>query len=663
MDWLNATPAVLASLAVLFLPGFAVTAALRLRAFDAVALAPLVSASLISVGAVIASLTGLPWTPVVPVVGALLAAAAAFAVRQVLDRRWPSAARLPRASTPSQELAFFAGTAIAAVILVWQVTRVLGNPDSFSQSFDNIFHLNAVHYILETGDASSLSVAGMTAGDGPVPFYPAGWHGFASLVAQVSGAELTVAVNAANIAVAAALWPFSVMFAVRQLARLASAAVIAGGVLIASFPAFPILLLDFGVLYPNFFSLAMVPAGLALAAIVLQQAPNTRISVPAAVFIALLAYPGIALAHPNGMLTLLLLAVPLVIGAYALYVHAARNAGKEPLRSVGLPSLALLIVLGAFAAVWNFVRPPEEAAFWGPVETSAQAFGEALFNAPFGRPVAFLASVLAIVGVAAAIRLPRLRWLPASYLIATALFVIASGFERSTLRSFITGVYYNDPNRLAAILPLLAAPLSILGLSTVFMWLGSRAASAPGGRVLDSLTPRGRAVSAGAAGLAGVLVLLPLTQGRNMDDAIWRAAQMYILSADSALVSSDELELMDRIDEIVPEDATIAVNPYTGGALAFAFSDRDTTHRHTLDTVTEDTITIETDLRDADLIPEVCVAARNENLQYVLDFGEREVHGGDHRYPGIENLDTDPDFELVDQVGEAKLYKFNGCQE
>ncbi|MCC9146461.1 MULTISPECIES: DUF6541 family protein [unclassified Arthrobacter] len=657
MDWLEAIPVILAAAAILFIPGLAVTLALRLRVFDAVALAPLVTITFISVGAMVASLAGISWSIAVPLAGAALVAVLALLV----GRRAGVDSPAQRFGRIRGDLLFFTGAAVAFLIIALQVVRVVGSPEAFSQSFDNIFHLNAVHHITETGDASSLTVESMTAGDGPVSFYPAAWHGFMSLIVQLTGAPLTVCISAGNIVLAAMVWPLSALFAVRQLAKLVPAAKVGAGVLVAAFPAFPILLLDFGVIYPNFMALALVPAGLAIAAVVFGQAPEAKFSVKTGVALGALTYPGIAIAHPNGMMTLLLLAVPLVIGAYCFLIGSLRSRGAGA-RSFILPTVVLAAVLALFAVLWNVIRPPEVAAIWERVETSAQAFGEALLNAPFGRPVALVVSVLAIVGVAACLKNKRLWWLPASYLVSIGVFVIVAGFESTDFRDFVTGVWYNDAYRLAAVLPLVAAPLSILGLNAVLTGLWRRAASRGSlARAVAGLTPRRRTVLTAAAAVAAVAVLLPLTQGRNMDDAVARASSMYALTDDSALVSTDELELMEQLDELVPEDATVAVNPYTGGALAYAFGDRDTTHKHTLDTVSEDIITVEKYLRDADERPEVCAAAAEENVEYVLDLGRKEVHGGDHRYPGIEKLRGSDDFELVKAVGNARLYEFIGC--
>ena len=75
-------------------------------------------------------------------------------------------------------------------LIGYQLVRLFRNSGSIIQSFDNVFHLNVVQYILDTHQASSLTVGGLTSGGGPAAFYPAGWHGYVSLV--LDGARLIV---------------------------------------------------------------------------------------------------------------------------------------------------------------------------------------------------------------------------------------------------------------------------------------------------------------------------------------------------------------------------------------------------------------------------------------------------------------------------------------
>ena len=67
------------------------------------------------------------------------------------------------------------------------------------------------------------------------------------------------------------------------------------------------------------------------------------------------------------------------------------------------------------------------------------------------------------------------------------------------------------------------------------------------------------------------------------------------------------------------------------------------------------------DLRNALTDPDICPALEEEQVEYVLDFGEQEIHGGAHPYPGLEDLESSGAVELVDSEGDAKLYRITAC--
>ncbi|MHA7262565.1 DUF6541 family protein [Arthrobacter sp. TMN-37] len=683
VEWFEAAPSILVGVLILFLPGTVAGLFLRVKVFDAIALSPLLSVTVISLAAIIGPRAGLSWSPLTFALGVLVLWVVAFAGRYLLSVNLRGVLRARGTADPQSVAAlhqlptrgrrtvqadnaaeprgaavyYFATALVAFLIIGTQVIRIFGSPDSFSQTFDNIFHLNAVRYVLDTGDASSLTLTSMTTAGQPPYFYPAAWHGFVALIIQASSVPVTVGVTSANLLVAALIWPLSCLFAVRQLARLTRPAILGAGAVLAGFSAFPILLLDFGVLYPNLLSLAMVPAGLALFAAVLGQAPHSTLPRRTVVVLSVLALPGIAVAHPNGALTLLVLGLPVVASLYAGLMSKAFHQ-RAWLRALAYTA-GLAIFLWVVSKIWAVVRPPAAAALWDRVETSSQALGEALLNAPFERPAAWVVSILVVVGVVAAVRRPTLRWLAGSFGVAVGVFIVAAGFEFSPLRSYITGVWYNDPYRLAAVLPIVAAPLAVLGLGAAGSALFHR---------ISPLIPanrRGALASHSAAagvGLVLLLLLIPgVVQNRAMAVAVDSARLAYEVSAESALVSSDELALIEELDEHVPADATIAVNPWTGGAVAYALSGRDTTYKHTLSNSSDENKLIDNHLKDGLETPGVCEAADEEEVEYVLDFGVQEVHGGNHRYPGIENLENDRDFELVTAQGSAKLFKFIGC--
>jgi hypothetical protein len=105
-----------------------------------------------------------------------------------------------------------------------------------------------------------------------------------------------------------------------------------------------------------------------------------------------------------------------------------------------------------------------------------------------------------ILGVVAALRTRRTRWIVASFVLVAALFVLAAGSD-SVLAKLLTGVWYKDRFRLEAALPVLGVPLATLGvlsltrsLPGVFLRsLSERphGLSARRWRVARSLGPRG----------------------------------------------------------------------------------------------------------------------------------------------------------------------------
>ena len=66
------------------------------------------------------------------------------------------------------------------------IGRILNTPDAISQTFDAVFHLNAVEWILQTNNASSLRLF-LEAPQGSV--YPLGWHTLVALAMKLCGAQ------------------------------------------------------------------------------------------------------------------------------------------------------------------------------------------------------------------------------------------------------------------------------------------------------------------------------------------------------------------------------------------------------------------------------------------------------------------------------------------
>lgn len=636
MSWWDVTLAVLAAIAVVAVPGVVLGLAVGLRGFRLWATAAPAGLTVITLASLAAPLVGLGWG-VIPVAVVLVALTAV-----VLGLRW----LLWRSVTPGGGIGGIGWIAVAgATALVGlQVVRVIGSPDAISQTFDNIFHLNGIRFALETANASPLHLGQMTsASSGGVPFYPSAWHALGSLIVQLTGVDIPVASNAMTIVFAAVVWPSSVLLLTRTLFGRSPALLITAAAVSAAIPAFPLLMIDYGVLFPLMMSLSMVPVAIAM--IVLATGASTWRERWPYLVAALGLLPGIIIAHPGGFVALLVFATLILLVRVVSFLRAA------PSRRAVVGAVILTVAyLGVVAAAWYVLRPVAEARTWGTYETVAQAIGEVVGVAPWGAPINILVAALVLIGAVRALRRRRRTDVIALliFLAAAGLYVVVAGLPYWTLRDIITGAWYNNGPRLAAILPLAWVPLAALGGQALWAWVTARL----------SVGQRG---ARRLAAVVAVAVLAIVPQVSTMRHAVNSAHGMFVYSEDSRLLTVDELALIERLPEEVPAEATVVGSAWTGAGLAYALADRKVLMPHTLMDITPEIRAILDGLDTAEPGSAACRAITDTNSQFVLDFGDQEINDSHNPYPGLDHLDTSSAVELVDEAGEAKLYKITGC--
>jgi hypothetical protein len=548
-----------------------------------------------------------------------------------------------------------AAVILAAVAVGSRLIGAFGAPEAFSQTFDNVFHLNAIRYILDTGSGSALAVGAMTGGG----FYPTAWHDVASLTVQLTGLPIPVAVSLVNVCIGALVWPLSCIFLARVVQGPALAVTWVAAVLSAAFGAFPLLMVDFGVLYPNYLGISLLPAALALGlqALGLGAAPGEKR--PLSLTSLVLMLPGLALAHPSSIMALLAFVAPAALFRWWLSLREGVRRRGISFGSVGVHSLVLLASVFAAVLLWTTVRPPEEAAFWGAVEGPYRAAFEVITSSAIGRPVSWAVTLLVLAGLVYLVCKPGRWWLLGVYAVAGLLFVVAASFQSGRLRDFVTGIWYNDPPRLAALLPVAILPVAVVGAVELWQW-GKRRALRSG---RESPSERRHQVLQGVgAGL--IAVLLFSTQQGNVNAAQTAAAKMYRVEASSPLVSSDELALLGRLGNHVPPGAVIIGNPWNGSSLSYALADRKALQLHILGAFPPSAQLLYDRLRDAATDPAVCEAVRELNVGFVLDFGHREVNFEDERrdvFTGLDDLAGSGAAELIDSQGTARLFRVTAC--
>lgn len=652
MQWLSAVPAIVVAMTVLVGPGLVLAWAMRARGFALCALSAPLSVSLIAVAALICPILGVSWSMLPVLVLTALATATAFAVSRRGLVTWT-----PPRSADSRFRAALVGTVLAATLIGARLIYAFGSPGSISQTYDNIFHLNAIQYILHTQQASSLTVGGMTG----IPFYPAGWHAVVSLTAQLSGASIPVAVNSTNLIIGAVVWPLSCILLCQQLLGQSRMAAVLAGIVSAGFGAFPLMMVDFGVLYPNLLSLSLLPALLALGIQVLRLSVVQDFPPVMRLLALLVAIPGVAFAHPSTLMAFIAFLTPAVLLVFIKSWRGWRRTWPAARRTAVLWSVALVAGFTFVVLAWQAVRPLAEAAFWPPIHSPLRALFELATNSEMSRPPAIVISICMAAGVLAMLRRRDLWWALGMLGVACILFLVVSSFEAGEFRDFVTAIWYNDSYRLAALVPSAAVPVATFGA----VWLVRWAQRSLAGKNTEAARPEAAAMvqTPQRIGAVSIAALLLLSQFGGVQYAAEKARGNYELRNDSKLITKDEMAVLEDMQGLVPEDAVVAANAWNGSALAYALSDRRTIQLHVLSSsfTLNDKIVLDA-LKEARTNPDVCPAVRALNVSYVLDFGNQEINNGSHPAPGLSDLEDSGVATLLSQHGDAKLFRFDGCQ-
>ena len=649
IEWLALLLPLTASLALIAALGLPAAFALGARGFTLALLAIPAAFAVISVGSIALPLVGLRWTPVT-----VVAAALGLGLLLLAGRRWIGSQHEQRLRTarfwPVCAAAAIGGAAIA-------VSLVLGvkGPHHVSQSYDAIFHLNAVRFILDTGSASPFDMTLATAPDAAA-YYPTPWHGFVALIVQLSGASIPLATNAAVFAVSCVVWPIGAVALGRAIAGPSTRVTLVSGVLAAAFPSFPLLLVRYGVLYPNLLATALIPfAFVALLALLnlgharasFAASPGTRI----VLFVGALG--AAATAHPNAFFALVVVGLPAV---FAAAYRTWRGLGKGRASTRAAIAAGMLALCGALGFIW--LRATTSDNGWEGTKSFPAAVWDAFGSSPRLEGHAWILTALVVLGAALALGRRRNRWLIISYVAVMLLFGVGAGLPASPLRTALIGLWYNDAWRLAAILPLAALPLAVLGLSAVAAltrvgWLRWRG-------IIGGRPGRGRTAAVGAA----VLLALAATQGSGIYAAVQAVSSRYDPVGNPILLSQDEETLLERLDEHVPADTVLATNPWNGSSLAYAISDREVLAPHTGGSLTPEIAELTSQLADGGA--RVCELAADLDVKFVLDFGEHYVFPGTPRaepFAGISGIEESSILTEVDREGDAVLYEITGCTQ
>ena len=632
------------ALLLLFLPGLIAALLLRAPWLAALALAPALSTTTVVLTSVTSSAAGVPWGPGPLIAGVLVVWLLAAALGTLLRRHTPpeKPGRLP--------IAALAVTAFAAVAVGLVLLQVSSTPDAFPQHPDTIFHLGVAQWMVEHQDASFLHAGGFLREPGS-DLYPAAFHTMVATLAQLSHASVVVSVSSLVLVTAGVAWPLGCVFLARTLFGPDLAVTLSVGVLSVAFSAYPFLLMGYGVLWPNFFGQALLPGALGLLAVVLSAAhrqPALLTSRLLAMVLLLVTLPGVAVAHPNALVTFLLFGYLMAAGIIVGKAWDMRHDRPWP-AAASVTGLVMASGL-AFAAstVDNQISGRmQNTPGIGPERSPGAAIPEMLLFAPRGAQGLWVLAALVAVGAGIVLLRHRgRRWLVAALIVASALLYLSVAVDTPTSRLF-TWAWYNHSPRLAVITVLPAILLATVALAAV-------------ARLLKTYV----ALPSWACAVAAPLLFVVATGGGYLD-AHRRVLDPYFNPKDDrSWATNAELRALRSLARHVPTDAVVAENPWNGGSYMYVVSSRHMLFPTEKNRSLGDRVLLATSLDAVGRSPEVCAAARRQQVQFAITGGRpfATAEGtGDTDYVGIDAVDRSGAFRKVATEGPYTLYQLVSC--
>lgn len=566
------------SVAVLLLtfwvPGLAVGAAIRLRGWTLAAAAPALTFGVVAVGVIVLGRLGIRWNPlsfglwVAAVAVLCLAGSLLLARRSGEPTGEPGeSAAAPAGAADSVRLTvrqhLMIGLGVAAGIAVGLVTflRGIGGLNTINQDWDAPFHGNAVRWIAENGDPlpSALGTIANLPGKADY-FYPDTYHALLALMLDRAGLSMPHLLNLAAMVVVIA---FPLGIAAAGVAwRMPPVAVAVAAAVCTWFTTFPYDSLWRGPLWPFVAGVALLPAALAVARLVVV--PQARRSLAGPVGLTL-AVAGLAGLHTSLAFVLagylLVLMVALLLRTEQVNWRAARGS------IIATAALGLLLCVPVVAPALS--GSGITAARWPELATPAEAFGQVLLVSPVVPFPQWWLGLPALAGFVLMVVHRRMLWVAGSYLAFGAVYAACASLDNPLVNK-LTGPFYNDSWRLAALLSLggafavgyfahvagqrLTTRLAGPGLAGLSRWLRQRPSWSA-------------AVAPVAAGLL-VVVLAALSAGAYSGRNETRLA---IQHRDGPTVSSGERAAYDWIAQRQPR-ATVMNDRSDGSVWMYALT-------------------------------------------------------------------------------------------
>lgn len=719
------TPAVLPALVaalLLVVPGLIVNLGLGARGFDALGLAPLSSLGVLAIATLMVPVLVGRWSLAAVAISLALILLVAVSGRLVIGlwsgRRGPGrpelsvqgvwsgvlGLRTPRVWWMSQPWRprrrttwWLASAGVAAGLVAVNFIHGVQGPDMPSQTIDAGFHYNAVLAVIHSGFPDGGHV-GAASGAAATGWYPPLWHDLTALTSSLTGVNVAIGANAVGWAIGGVVWPLSMVWLCSRIlphARLITT--LALGLCTGAITLFPYIMLSYGVLWPNVLSLAAIPAEIALTLMVMHLMPRSPqaledissggmtadgaildeieaaavrqgaalgpgLSWWTVLLVGFLGVVGMFFAHPGAVFAL---GVWAFVGAAILsgrwVVRSRANGPRQLRRSLLWLVLGWLVVLGLWAGLnlvpaLNAVRDFN----WHNLMTMNQAMGQALTLSTVITKANWVLGAATLWGFYRLLRVPRLRWLLVSHVFLVFLYMLCAG-SSSWLARELTGFWYNDAQRVAALIPITAVPLAALGITS-----GADALGRVVGRVSDDLfgrvLPPRQALGIAAVGLLVLISVIP-NQGLGMGAAILH--DRYTNANYSHLmVTADEQALYEKLSTQMPAGETVLGSPFSGAQFSAIWSGHGVVIPHTSSNPTPDVRLVSEEFKSFTTNRAVCAALKRLKVGVVVDDQDLfwVTDKRQSSYSGLVKLFKTPGLTPIGYGSSVVIYRVGACR-
>lgn len=586
--------------ALVFLPGFVILLAARVRLPLAAAGAIPASYGVVTIAAMVFGATGIAWN-----LGSYLGATAVTALVLGLValvvarpwRRWRGHGDAPGATVRLRwwqrlrrwdwrAALWCALPALAVCAAAWAIGTMILNELSTTpggvanvlQTWDSHWHANYLRFIADTGIAAP-DKAGLLRNpeSGATLYYPSSWHAIAALVYTLTGVSVSETYNLVQIGGHALFFPLGVAALAYGFARrrcglpVAATAATLGAILTPLFPSMPFVEIMIAAT-PSSASIGLTGVVVLL---IMEAVRRPIVVLPAG-----LGLIGVGGVHPSGLAT-----TGIIIIFYWLFELLWR---PERSRLRDFLSLAAVAIIGAVTLIPQLVTISTEADDIASFEfqtgdSRAADWGKAAaLQVRHVEDWGFRWVLLALIILGAVVLLYRMVWWPillwAGYLVVEVnAMQVFGNWVGGWLRA-AGSIYYNDPRRLGLVMAVITAAAASFGVAMVAQGLVGWLA-----RLAEPITdPRGTSFHGlrVAAALAGVIAIGSWSLQTSPEYAVAAGTNQRW----GLLVDSHDLAAFNWLaTQPHAYDGMIFVNNEEGSGWMYATNGLPSTARHFLD--------------------------------------------------------------------------------